>query len=73
MSERKCGLCGRDPAVGYASVTVGDEETHFCHGDFDDEPTCYERQGQDDATQRLLRAIFGIDGPIEIHQGGPLP
>lgn len=34
-----CALCGRDPAVGFASV--GDE--WYCHGDLDPEPTCYMR------------------------------
>jgi hypothetical protein len=43
MSKRKCGLCGRDPAEGHASVTVGDKETWYCHGDDDASLTCYER------------------------------
>lgn len=43
VTERICGLCGQE-ATGYASVwseRLG--ETWFCHGDEDDEPTCYER------------------------------
>lgn len=34
-----CALCGRNPAVGFASI--GDD--WYCHGDFDPEPTCYMR------------------------------
>lgn len=37
MSKRKCGLCGKDPAAGFASIN----DTFYCHGDFDPEPTCY--------------------------------
>lgn len=36
-TTEKCGLCGRDPAAGFAMI--GD--TRFCHGDLDAEPTCY--------------------------------
>lgn len=44
-----CALCGRNPALGYASVAEWDGrewvESWYCHGDDDDdddEPTCYE-------------------------------
>jgi hypothetical protein len=39
MSKRKCGLCGKDPAAGFASANG----VFFCHGDEDEEPTCYMR------------------------------
>lgn len=32
-----CKRCGRNPAVGYASV----DDDWYCHGDCDAEPTCY--------------------------------
>jgi hypothetical protein len=32
-------LCGKDPASGFASI--GDK--WYCHGDGDEEPTCYTR------------------------------
>lgn len=38
-TTEQCGLCGADPAHGYA--LIGD--TRFCHGDDDPEPTCYMR------------------------------
>jgi hypothetical protein len=39
VSKRKCGWCGKDPAEGVASVN----DTFYCHGDEDPEPTCYMR------------------------------
>lgn len=36
MSAQRCGLCGKDPAEGFASVNG----VRFCHGD-DDDTTCY--------------------------------
>lgn len=36
-SKQVCGLCGRDPAAGYAMV----DTVRYCHGDFDPDPTCY--------------------------------
>lgn len=32
-------MCGKDPAEGFAGV----DGERFCHGDFDDSPTCYMR------------------------------
>lgn len=37
MSKQACGLCGKDPASGWAKI--GD--VRYCHGDFDPDPTCY--------------------------------
>jgi hypothetical protein len=37
LSAHACGLCGRDPAAGFAKV--GD--VRYCHGDHDREPTHY--------------------------------
>ncbi len=34
-----CGLCGKDPAEGFASI----DGVRYCHGDCDPEPTCYVR------------------------------
>lgn len=39
VSKKACGLCGKDPAAGFAAI--GD--TFYCHGDDDPEPTCYMR------------------------------
>lgn len=39
MSKRRCGVCGKDPAAGFASIG----EMFYCHGDYDPEPTCYMR------------------------------
>lgn len=36
-----CYLCGRDPAVGYASISIDGEERWYCHEDAED--TCYEK------------------------------
>lgn len=44
MTKRKCYLCGKDPAEGYASISRGGEEKWYCHGD-DDDLSCYERRG----------------------------
>lgn len=38
-SRVACGLCGRDPARGYASR----RGTRYCHGDWTRSLTCYER------------------------------
>lgn len=42
MSKRKCVVCGKDPADGYANVwsAATGKTQWFCHGD-DDEVTCY--------------------------------
>lgn len=44
MSARgPCVKCGRNPAAGYASVwTAATGEQWYCHGDDDEEATCYE-------------------------------
>lgn len=41
MSDRACGLCGKDPAAGYASAITDSGVTWYCHGDEDSEPTCF--------------------------------
>lgn len=38
-TDDECGLCLSPRATGYAKI--GD--VRYCHGDFDDSPTCYER------------------------------
>jgi len=40
--DRKCGVCGHDPARGLASITTDGKETYYCHGDEQDDPTCYQ-------------------------------
>jgi len=40
-ASRKCYRCGKDPAEGYAAITVGGVTKWYCHGD-DDEVSCYE-------------------------------
>jgi hypothetical protein len=43
MSKRKCGICGLDPAEGFASSWTKEAgEVFYCHGD-DDGVSCYER------------------------------
>ena len=37
MSAKKCGLCGADPAIGFAGI----DGVRYCHGDFEPDPTCY--------------------------------
>jgi hypothetical protein len=53
-SKEKCGLCGKDPAEGFAMI--GD--IRYCHGDSSnvlsfltmvDKPTCYMKQTWDEA------------------------
>lgn len=40
-----CGLCGKDPASGYANEwSAATGEVWYCHGDDDESPTCYERR-----------------------------
>lgn len=39
--EGPCGLCDRDPAAGYASISRGDVEVWYCHDESED--TCYEK------------------------------
>lgn len=43
MSKRRCVVCGRDPAAGFASI--GDD--FYCHGYDDEVPTCYMRSQGD--------------------------
>lgn len=55
-----CSLCGRDPAVGFASV--GDD--WYCHGDFDPEPTCYMRAQYTEPTDDEIYNRPGVEGGI---------
>lgn len=42
MSKRKCYLCGKDPAEGFASIWTRETgERFYCHGD-EQELSCYE-------------------------------
>lgn len=37
-----CYRCGKNPAEGYASIWTPEHgQRWFCHGDDDDDPTCY--------------------------------
>ena len=40
--DRKCGICGKNPAEGLASIEEGGVETYYCHGDEQDDLTCYQ-------------------------------
>jgi hypothetical protein len=54
-----CGLCGKDPAAGYASTwTRAGGETWYCHGDDDESPTCYERSGRGESAVLSTWTIF---------------
>ena len=35
-----CGWCGKNPATGFATIC----DVRLCHGDDDDDPTCYQLQ-----------------------------
>jgi hypothetical protein len=37
-----CAACGHDPACGFASVSIGDDERWYCH---DDDCDCYSTAG----------------------------
>jgi hypothetical protein len=39
MSKRKCVVCGKDPAEGYASIWHDGKEDWYCHPD--EGPSCY--------------------------------
>jgi hypothetical protein len=41
MSARKCVICGRDPAEGFASIWHNGREDWYCHGDDDTDVSCY--------------------------------
>lgn len=44
MSKEACYLCGRDPAAGYAAIYKDGVDKRYCHGDDDDDMSCYEAQ-----------------------------
>lgn len=63
--ERACGLCGKDPAEGWAKI--GD--VRYCHGDYDPDPTCYMRaqvlmipNAYTSANSNEWRVAFLLDG-----------
>lgn len=39
MKVGACGRCGKNPAEGSATING----VPYCHGDYDEEPTCYMR------------------------------
>lgn len=39
--KKSCGLCGREEALGYASVIENDQVISLCHPD-GPEPDCYQ-------------------------------
>lgn len=39
--DRRCALCLRDPAAGFASVTQAGQEMPLCHPDVEGERDCY--------------------------------
>lgn len=57
MSRTACGLCGRDPAAGWAKM----DDVRFCHGDDDPEPTCYMQAQAAIVDRRALIVPFGED------------
>lgn len=38
----RCAHCGKDPAEGLATI----DDERYCHGDWQESPTCYEIAGQ---------------------------
>ena len=63
-----CGLCGRDPAAGFATVN----DVRYCHGDDDPEPTCYMRS-QSAYTAQTVGLRSSPDGtPARTVGGAPL-
>jgi hypothetical protein len=38
-----CGVCGANPARGFASAWVGDKQVWLCHPDETDLPDCYSQ------------------------------
>ena len=57
MSKQACGLCGRDPAAGFAGV----DGVRYCHGDFDPDPTCYMK------AQRAIAGIAWDEMPFDVY------
>lgn len=47
-----CAMC-RQPARGFATIN----DDHYCHGDYDQRPTCYER-----AQLRIAAGIWPAEG-----------
>jgi hypothetical protein len=54
MSKRRCGLCGLDPAAGFASING----VFYCHGDEDEESTCYMQAMANAATNVWNHVLF---------------
>lgn len=54
-----CGLCGRDPAAGFAVV----DGRRYCHGDFDAGPTCYMRASSPAAAGVLALVDLAFSAP----------
>lgn len=58
MSAEACGLCGKDPAEGFATV----DDVRYCHGDFTPDPTCY-MAAQAPVSQRVDWIVERLDVP----------
>lgn len=53
--DQACARCGRDPAAGYASITLGGVTRRYCHAKpigGPSERTCYEEASYDLTTAR---------------------
>lgn len=53
MTAQACGLCGKDPAEGFAML--GD--VRYCHGDWTPDPTCYMRAQRPASFPAVRRAL----------------
>jgi hypothetical protein len=60
MSAKRCGICGRDPAAGFAKIN----DTWYCHGDEDPEPTCYMRATWDFPDVPAASFLFAGGGAV---------
>jgi hypothetical protein len=52
VTKRKCAVCGKDPAEGFASIWWGGKEIWYCHPD--DGPSCYVAANQSFASRHNL-------------------
>lgn len=67
-TDRACGRCGADPAHGFAMVN----DVRYCHGDGDQDPTCYMQQSSCSTGQSTLLLRPGKqDGEaVSLAEGG---
>jgi hypothetical protein len=63
--DRPCYRCGKNPAEGFASVwTAKDGERWYCHGDDDEDPTCY-MTAQEASPDAVGFAVLDLSNPPE--------